>query len=258
MAQSTATAPTGAPQAQQSPPAQTRVAPTATRTSPLAPSARWLGFWSACAMATTYLVFVVGAIAQMAGLLTAPWDVIITIGASILIAPAFVLLLVSVHYAAPEERRIWSHAALAFGILYATFVSIVYVTWLFVAEPHVITYTASAAATFFGYQRSSMASGSFAYLLDGLGYAYMSLAVCLTAPTFTGGRLASWLRGIALANGPIALAVFLAYVFNSLVLGLGALLVPVYGVLLAIYFFRAQPQAERTAAHHTIGGVPDE
>lgn len=206
------------------------------------PSVRWLGFWSAVAMAATYVVFLVGAIAQMAGALRAPWDVIITIGASILIAPAFVLLLVSVHHAAPEAKRVWSHAAIAFGVLYAAFVSIVYITWLFVAEPHVIAHTTSAAAAIFGYQTSSMVSGSFAYLLDGLGYAYMSLAVCLTAPIFTrraGGRLALWIRGIAIANGPIALLVLLAYVFNSLVLGLGALLVPVYGVLVAMYFFQA-------------------
>ena len=138
----------------------------------------------------------------------------------------------------------WSHAAIAFGVLYAAFVSIVYITWLFVAEPHVIAHTTSAAAAIFGYQTSSMVSGSFAYLLDGLGYAYMSLAVCLTAPIFTrraGGRLALWIRGIAIANGPIALLVLLAYVFNSLVLGLGALLVPVYGVLVAMYFFQANP-----------------
>jgi hypothetical protein len=209
--------------------------------SVFSPSVRWLGFWSAVAMAATYIVFLVGAFAQMAGALRAPWDVIITIGASILIAPAFVLLLVSVHHAAPEARQVWSHAAIAFGVLYAAFVSIDYITWLFVAEPHVIAHTTSAAAAIFGYQTSSMASGSFAYLLDGLGYTYMSLAVCLTAPVFTGRRLATWIRGVAIANGPIALFVLLAYVFNALVLGLGALLVPVYGVLLAVYFYQANP-----------------
>lgn len=226
---------------QSAPPAQTNMVHTTTNPPTFSPSVRWLGFWSAVAMAATYVVFLVGAIAQIGGALTAPWDVIITIGASIIIAPAFVLLLVSVHYAAPDAKRVWSHAALMFGVLYAAFVSIVYITWLFVAEPHVIAHTASAAAATFGYQTSSMASGSFAYLLDGLGYTYMSLAVCLTAPVFTGGRLATWIRGIAIANGPIALLVLLAYVFNSLVLGLGALLVPVYGVLMAVYFYKANP-----------------
>lgn len=208
------------------------------------PSVRWLGFWSAVAMAATYIVFLVGAVTQMAGALTAPWDVIITIGASILIAPAFVLLLVCVHHAAPEAKRVWSHAAIAFGVLYAAFVSIVYITWLFVAEPHVIAHTTSAAAAIFDYQTNSMASGSFAYLMDGLGYTYMSLAVFLTAPIFiggTGGRLATWICRIAIANGPIALLVLLAYIFNLLVLGLGALLVPVYGVLMAVYFYEANP-----------------
>jgi hypothetical protein len=216
-------------------------APTTRNPPAFSPSVRWLGFWSAVAMAATYIIFIGGASAQMAGALTAPWDVIITIGASILIAPAFVLLLVSLQHAAPEAKRVWSHAAIAFGVLYAALVSIVYITWLFVAEPHVISHTTSAAAAILGYQTSSMASGSFAYLLDGLGYTYMSLAVCLTAPIFTGGLLATWIRRIAIANGPIAVAVFLAYVFSSLVLGLGALLVPVYGVLVAVYFYKANP-----------------
>ncbi|HEX6798774.1 MAG TPA: hypothetical protein VF116_13785 [Ktedonobacterales bacterium] len=222
-------------------PTQTDTAKATTSAPGFSPTVRWLGFWSAVAMAATYVVFLVGAGAQMVGALTAPWDVIVTIGASILIAPAFPLLLVSVHHATPEAKRVWSHAAIAFGVLYAAFVSITYITWLFVAEPHVIAHTTSAAAATFGYQTSSMASGSFAYLLDGLGYTYMSLAVCLTAPIFTGGRLATWIRGIAIANGPIALLVLLAYVFSSLVLGLGALLVPVYGVLVALYFYKANP-----------------
>jgi len=172
-----------------------------------------------------------------------PWDQIIPIGASILIAPTFVLLMLSLHYAAPEAKKIWSHAAIAFAILYAAFVSIVYVTLLFVVEPHVVHHTQSDVAPFlFGH-------GTFLQMLDGLGYAYMSLAVCLTAPLFRGGRLKGWIRAIAIASGPGALGVLLSYVAYSgplTLLGIGAFLVPVYGVLLAIYFHRAGRRAELT------------
>jgi hypothetical protein len=81
------------------------------------------------------------------------------------------------------------------------------------------------------------ATGSFMEMVDGLGYTYMSIAILLTAPLFAGGRLAGWIRRIALLNGPIAATVLLAYITQVAVLGIGALLVPAYGVLLAIYFY---------------------
>lgn len=202
----------------------------------LTPSLRQLGFWSAVAMATTYIVFFLSSSFALGVFLRVPWDEIIPIGASILIAPLFVLLMVSIHYTAPEPKRMWSHAAIAFAILYAAFVSIVYITLLFVVEPHVVHHTESEVAPFlFGH-------GTFLQMLDGLGYTYMSLAVLLTAPLFAGGRLNSWIRGIAIASGPGALGVLLSYVVYSgplTLLGIGAFLVPVYGVLLAIYFHRA-------------------
>ena len=209
----------------------------------LAPSVLRLGFWSAVATATTYIVFFLSSSFAFGVFLRVPWDQIIPIGASLLIAPSFILLMVSLHYAAPEAKRIWSHAAIAFAILYAAFVSIVYVTLLFVVEPHVVHHTESEAAPFlFGH-------GTFVQMLDGLGYAYMSLAVCLTAPILAGGRLSWWIRRIALASGPAALGVLLSYVVYAgplTLLGIGALLVPVYAVLLAIYFHRAAFPKEAT------------
>jgi hypothetical protein len=211
----------------------------AVRTEPGTPvisaSVRRLGFWSAVAMAATYIIFVLGSSYALGSFLKVPWDQIIPIGASILIAPAFVVLMVSIYYVTAETKRIWSHAAIAFAILYAACVSIVYVTLLFVVEPHVVHHTESEVAPFlFGH-------GTVLQMVDGLGYTYMSLAICLTAPIFAGGRLATWIRGIAIASGPAALGVLASFVFFSgplALLGIGVFLVPVYGVLVAIYFRR--------------------
>jgi len=131
-------------------------------------SVRRFAFWSATATATTYAVFLIGYF--VGSHLSPPWDIAIPVGASILIAPSFVLLTVGIHYSAPESKRIWSQAAMAFALLYAAFVSIVYVTWLFVVEPHVLNHGRSAVAPF-GFEK-----GSFVQMLDGLGYTYMSLA----------------------------------------------------------------------------------
>src|SRR6266567_3325783 len=164
-------------------------------------------FWAATAMAVTYIVFIAGFIANGMSLLPVPWDQIVAVGASILIAPSFVLLLVGLHYFAPEEKRLWTHGAIAFGLLYATFVSLVYVTLLFVVEPHVINHTESEVAPFL------FAKGSFTQMVDGLGYTYMSLASAF---------------GVLIA--------YIAYSFPYELLGIGSFLVPLYGVLVAIYF----------------------
>jgi hypothetical protein len=217
-------------------PAQAGMARTAMSLSALAPAVRWLGFWSAVVMVTAYLLFLVGGIGALTGTLTAPWDAYIPYGASILIAPAFVLLLVSVHAAAPQAQRVWSQAALAFAILYAAFVSLVYITWLFVVEPHVLVHTANQVALL------GTPAGSFLELVDGLGYTYMGLAACLPAPIFTGGRRAAWTRGVAIANGPAALLILCSYVSRWIPLGVpGTLLMLAYGVLLAIAFYTANP-----------------
>jgi hypothetical protein len=201
---------------------------------------RRFGLWAAIATATTYTVFLIGY--GVGPVLRAPWDMALPVGASILIAPSFVLLMIGVHYAASDSKRIWSHGALAFALLYAAFVSIVYITWLFVVEPHVVANTQSVVAAF------TFQKGSFIQMLDGLGYTYMSLAVFLTAPVFTSGRLAGWIRAVAIANGPAAVGVLLSYVFFTFPLSLlglpGTILVPVYAVLLAVYFHRAEPVAE--------------
>jgi hypothetical protein len=200
---------------------------------------RLFGLWTAIASAATYMVFLVGY--GVGPLLRPPWDIALPVGASILIAPCFVLLMVGVHHAAAESKRIWSHGALAFALLYAAFVSIVYITWLFVVEPHVVSGTQSAVAPF------TFQKGSFIQMLDGLGYTYMSLAIFLTAPVFA-GRRAKWIRGIAIASGPAAVGVLLSYVFFTFPLSLlglpGTILVPAYAVLLAIYFHHAEIVAE--------------
>jgi hypothetical protein len=117
----------------------------------------------------------------MMKILPVPWDVYIPIGASILIAPSFLLLTIAIHYAAPASKRVWTHAGIAFATAYAALVSLVYVTWLFVVEPHVIAHTQDAVAPFV------FSHGSFIQMVDGMGYTFMGIAAALTAPVFGGG-----------------------------------------------------------------------
>lgn len=196
-------------------------------------SVRLLGFWSGAGLAITYSVFDLGVIGgpSMMGILRQPWDPIIPIGSSLLIAPSFLLLMISVHYAAPQPAKIWSHAAISFATVYASLVSLVYVTWLFVVEPHVLNGTESQV------ELLVFKPGSFMQMADGIGYTFMGVAALFAAPCFIGPGLARWARFLSIVSGPAALLVFLAYVFYSFTLGLpAALLFPAYGIVLALYF----------------------
>jgi hypothetical protein len=207
-----------------------------TRAMAIPRAVRRLGFWAAIVTAITYIVFDLGTIGgpDMLKLLSVPWDVYIPIGASILIAPSFLLLTIAIHYSAPEWKRVWTHAAVAFGTMYAALVSLVYVTWLFVVEPHVINHTESAVAPF------AFAQGSFIQMVDGIGYTFMGVAAALTAPVFGGDQLGRWIRWVAIANAPGAALVLVAYIVYSLAVGLPtAILFPAYSILLAVYYRRA-------------------
>ena len=174
---------------------------TPSQAKPRPPFAR-LGFSSAVLTAVFTMLFPVGGILGMLGLLPPPWDIVIPIGASLLLAPSFVVMMVSVHYAAPDEKKIWSHIGIAFAVLYAALISIVYVTWLFVVEPHVLRGEANQVALLL------FAPGSFLQMVDGLGYTFMGVALFFAAPVFAGKRLDNWIRWLCLLSGPGAVLVF--------------------------------------------------
>jgi hypothetical protein len=121
--------------------------------------------------------------------------------------------------------------AISFATIYTTLVSLVYVTWLFVVEPHLLDHTESQVRLLV------FENGSFSQMVDGLGYTFMGIAAMFVAPVFRGGGLARWARILSWANGPAAVLVLLAYVLYALPLGLPvALLFPAYGIVLARYF----------------------
>jgi hypothetical protein len=193
-----------------------------------------LGFWSAVLTAVFTVLFLIGYIVVAMGLLPPPWDIVLAIGASLLLAPSFVVLMVSVHYAAPFEKQIWSHIGIAFALLYAALVEIVYVTWLFVVEPHVLRGQANQVALLI------FTPGSFLQMVDGLGYTFMMIAVFFTAPVFSNRGFERWIRWAGIANGIFAIPVFLSYVYYSFILGLWwGITIPAFSLLLAVYFWRA-------------------
>lgn len=196
-----------------------------------------LGFWSAVLAALLSIIFTAGAVLGILGVLRSPWDVIVGEGASLLLAPTFVIMIVCVHYLAPDQKRLWSHTALAFALLYAALASIVYVVWLFVVEPKVISGESEEVAPFL------FEPGSFTQMVDGLAYTYMGIATLFAAPVFsrTRGGVERWVRRLCLVNGALSVLVFLSYVFYSLILGIWwSFSFPALAIVLAVHFREVQ------------------
>jgi hypothetical protein len=194
-----------------------------------------VGFWSAVAAAVFSAGYSVAQLLALARLLPFPWDQILIFAPSLLLAPAFVLLLVCIHEAAPADRRLWSHAGLAFASLYAALVSIVYIVQLFVVIPQTLRGQGAAVAIF------AVSDGAVMTAIDALGYGVMSLAMLLAASAIVGdGTIERWIRRLFVAQGLLALPTVLAF-FQPLllILGIGWMVtVPGSTALLAVFFRR--------------------
>jgi len=89
-----------------------------------------LGFWSAIIIAISITIFIITLLLTFTPNL-APWEGIavysanfkpiqmFTVFPSILIACAYVVFTVAIHYYAQEEKKIFSHLSIVFGLMYA-------------------------------------------------------------------------------------------------------------------------------------------
>lgn len=192
-----------------------------------------LGYWSAVAAAITGVIFSISAILDnFLFPLPFPIDQIGLYGSSLLIAPAFVLVMVCVHYYAAPEKRVWSHAGIAFAVMYAVMVSISYISQLAVVAPHIARGELDKVAII------ALQDGSFMQWIDTLGYSFMGLSTLVAAPVFTGGRIQKWIRGFFIVNGILAPFYLLAIPYPIfLVFGIWwMVVVPGAMILLAIVF----------------------
>jgi hypothetical protein len=89
--------------------------------------------------------------------------------------------------------------------------------------------------------------GTFLQMLDGIAYFYSCLAAFFTAPIFADKGLERWLRWTAVANGIVAIPVFISYIYFNIALGIWwSLTIPLFTILLAIYFRRRSRLVQST------------
>ena len=166
-----------------------------------------LGYYAAWGAALASIAYDVPQILQVAGMLPTPLDRYLIFAPSLVLAPCFVAAMAATYDEGLHWQRPWRLSALAFAVLYAACVTIVYVNQLGVVLPRELSGESR------GYEL--LACCGFRQpltVIDLLGYTYMSLSTLLLAPTCRGA-----LRGALALNGVLAVPIFLQLFWPSLI-----------------------------------------
>ena len=217
------------------------------------PATRSVGFWSAVLATAFSLAYVVAQLAEWAGLLgsqggpessSTVLGIVLLLTPSLFLGSAFLALVVSIHHAAPPERKIWSHLAVVFATLYAALISIVYYVQLSLVAPRMAQGRTAGIEMFL-----FVPFDSFLYAVDVLGYSFMSVATLFAARVFTGGGLDRVVRWLLTANGLLLPFLALQMYYHPLLWGgaLWAITFPASTWALALYFRRAATTATEPA-----------
>lgn len=196
---------------------------------------RKIGLISACLTAIFAIIYSVAQIFVLAVPQSPPWDFIGLFTPSLFLAWSFIVMMISIHYYAPEERKIYSHIGMTFAILYATLVSLVYFVELTVAVPLVLQGQAYP-------EWLSFSSPAMMVSIDGLGYAFMSIATLFSSQVFAGIRSKRLIRWAFFANGILAVVILLAVLIPAFTL-IGALWIitmPLSAIAAVMLFRRSQ------------------
>ena len=160
----------------------------------------------------------------------------------ILLALIFIVLMVCIHSYAPSDRKIFSHIALSFAVIYATIILIDYFMQFTVVIPSILTGQTAGLSLFTQYNPHG-----FFIAFETLGYSMMSGAFLFVAAVFAGGKLERALRWIFIAGFVAAVLFFTALsllhydliAFEVTIITINSIVLIVSGVLLSIVFRRA-------------------
>ena len=204
------------------------------------------GFHAALVSCIAAIAFSVVQLLQVADLVPKPFDEILIYGTSLCIATPYILAVLALHYTAHEDRKIWTHAALLFGVLYAGFVSFNYVVQLATVVP------ARVAGTVDEIRLLDQTPHSMFWDVDAIGYIFLGFSTLFAGFAFD--RKERWLRGFMFANAAITPVIGFVYFYPTFSIALLLVatpwLVTVPGalLLLALHFRRQGRGAPRSLA----------
>ena len=208
-----------------------------------------IGFWAAVFATLFSVTYIVAQIGEWLGLLgsaggpessSTPFGLIVLLTPSLFLGTAFVVLMVSVHYYTPEERKIWSHIGLVFATIYTVLISINYYVQLTFVVPRLLQGNVDSVSL---QPFLFVPFDSFLYSVDILGYSFMSLATLFAAFAFTGSGVERTVRWFMIANGLILPFLALQIYYHPLIwiAALWAVTFPGVTISLAVLFRRDAP-----------------
>jgi len=100
-----------------------------------------IGFWAALVAFVGAVGYIVSVPLQIFNVVSPLQDSIIAFGSSLIIATPFLLAMLALHYTVSEEKKFWTHAAVAFAIIYTTYNTLNYVVQLTTVIPAGYTWT---------------------------------------------------------------------------------------------------------------------
>jgi len=168
-----------------------------------------VGYRAGLAAFAAAVAYDVVQIAQVAGLLRFPLDEILIYGTALCIVVPFVLEMVALQHVVPHDKRFWTHAALAFTIAYAVFVTANYVVQLSTVIP------AKLAGTLDAVRVLDQTPHSLFWDFDAIGYISMGLVSLLAVPAFENAGFERWVRVSLIANALVTPLISVVYFYPT-------------------------------------------
>ena len=193
-----------------------------------------IGFWSAICSAFFYITFDIVAILSLKGpLVSQYWTSIWTYTPSLFLALSFVVLMVSIHYYAPRELKVWSHIGLAFAGIYATLNCFIYIIQILIIAPSMLNNQLANVALF------EMGPNKPLYVVNALAYSIMGLSTLFSAFVFKGNGLVKTVKTVLIIHGAVAPTIvgsliWKPFLFVSASVGISY---PIAAILIAVLFY---------------------
>ncbi len=193
-----------------------------------------LGFYASAMAFIAVVGYCIVQILQIVGVLSFPLDAYLIYGFSLAIAPPYLISVIAVHHYVPNSRRIWTHIAIAFSIMYATYVSLNYVVQIATVIPATLHDAAADISVL------DQTPHSLFWDVDALGYICMGISTLALGFAFT--RKSKWLRRFLFANGLLVPLISFVYFYPDfsttvLLIALPWIITTPGSLLLLVMFF---------------------
>src|SRR6266536_5247524 len=211
-----------------------------------------IGFWAAVVAFIGAVGYIVSVPLQILNVVNYVQDSILAFGFSLIIPASFLVAMLALHATVSEEKKFWTHAAIAFAVIYTTYNTLNYVVQLATVLPAGYSWTfANQHGTVGPLSLLNQTPHSLFWDIDGLGYIFLNVATLFAFPVFEKRGLEKWVGLFFLANGldiPLSAIVYYYPTFSVLLLLLGgvpwAITVPGCLLLLAMFFRRKYASVE--------------